>query len=73
MAAWGGQGNGRGSRGQEQGHRRAVTSQGVQRPDRSAGENALALFLVGDNLRKGAALNAVQIAELVADELRAAR
>ena len=26
----------------------------------------LALFVVGDNLRKGAALNAVQIAELVA-------
>jgi len=29
-------------------------------------ENGLALFCVGDNLRKGAALNAVQIAELVA-------
>ncbi|OLT41214.1 aspartate-semialdehyde dehydrogenase [Saccharomonospora sp. CUA-673] len=29
----------------------------------------LALFLAGDNLRKGAALNAVQIAELVADRL----
>ena len=26
-------------------------------------ENGLALFLTGDNLRKGAALNAVQIAE----------
>jgi aspartate-semialdehyde dehydrogenase len=25
--------------------------------------NALALFLSGDNLRKGAALNAIQIAE----------
>ncbi|MBU7599801.1 aspartate-semialdehyde dehydrogenase [Streptomyces sp. P38-E01] len=36
-------------------------------------ENGLALFLSNDNLRKGAALNAVQIAELVADELRAAR
>src|SRR5215211_405251 len=35
------------------------------RPDRAAGENALSLFLVGDNLRKGAALNAVQIAELL--------
>jgi len=35
------------------------------RPDRSAGENALTLFLVGDNLRKGAALNAVQVAELL--------
>lgn len=33
-------------------------------------ENALALFLSNDNLRKGAALNAVQIAELVAEELR---
>ena len=34
------------------------------RPDRSA-ENGLALFVVCDNLRKGAALNAIQIAELV--------
>ncbi|MFD9099693.1 aspartate-semialdehyde dehydrogenase [Streptomyces virginiae] len=33
-------------------------------------ENGLALFVSNDNLRKGAALNAVQIAELVADELR---
>ncbi|OEJ59018.1 aspartate-semialdehyde dehydrogenase [Streptomyces agglomeratus] len=33
-------------------------------------ENGLALFLSGDNLRKGAALNAVQIAELVAAELK---
>jgi aspartate-semialdehyde dehydrogenase len=33
------------------------------RPDRAGG--GLSLFLVGDNLRKGAALNAVQIAELV--------
>ena len=29
--------------------------------------NALALFVVGDNLRKGAALNAVQIAEALID------
>ena len=29
-------------------------------------DNGLALFLSGDNLRKGAALNAVQIAELLA-------
>ncbi len=36
------------------------------RPDR-AGEG-LSLFLVGDNLRKGAALNAVQVAELVLAE-----
>ncbi|MFJ3493222.1 aspartate-semialdehyde dehydrogenase [Streptomyces sp. NPDC086091] len=33
-------------------------------------EHGLALFVSNDNLRKGAALNAVQIAELVADELR---
>lgn len=32
--------------------------------------NGLALFVSNDNLRKGAALNAVQIAELVAAELR---
>jgi aspartate-semialdehyde dehydrogenase len=32
-------------------------------------ENGLALFLSNDNLRKGAALNAVQIAELVAAEI----
>lgn len=34
-------------------------------------ENGLALFVSNDNLRKGAALNAVQIAELVAAELTA--
>ncbi|MER5480234.1 aspartate-semialdehyde dehydrogenase [Streptomyces sp. NPDC002734] len=34
-------------------------------------ENGLALFVSNDNLRKGAALNAVQIAELVAAELSA--
>jgi aspartate-semialdehyde dehydrogenase len=33
-------------------------------------ENGLAFFISNDNLRKGAALNAVQIAELVAAELR---
>ena len=33
-------------------------------------ENGLAFFVSNDNLRKGAALNAVQIAELVADESR---
>ncbi len=33
-------------------------------------ENGLALFVSNDNLRKGAALNAVQIAELVAAELQ---
>ncbi|MEV7834512.1 aspartate-semialdehyde dehydrogenase [Streptomyces subrutilus] len=39
------------------------------RADETA-ENGLALFVSNDNLRKGAALNAVQIAELVAEELR---
>jgi aspartate-semialdehyde dehydrogenase len=34
-------------------------------------ENGLSLFVSNDNLRKGAALNAVQIAELVAAELSA--
>ncbi|MFM6951067.1 MAG: aspartate-semialdehyde dehydrogenase [Novosphingobium sp.] len=34
------------------------------RPDRSV-EHGIALFVVGDNLRKGAALNAVQIAEVL--------
>jgi aspartate-semialdehyde dehydrogenase len=34
------------------------------RPDRTV-ENGLALFVVADNLRKGAALNAIQIAELL--------
>ena len=38
------------------------------RPTRPS-SNGLALFLSNDNLRKGAALNAVQIAELVAAEL----
>ena len=33
------------------------------------GGRGLALFVVGDNLRKGAALNAIQIAELVAARL----
>ena len=33
------------------------------------GNRGLALFVSNDNLRKGAALNAVQIAELVAREL----
>jgi aspartate-semialdehyde dehydrogenase len=33
------------------------------------GDRGLALFISGDNLRKGAALNTVQIAELVAADL----
>lgn len=35
------------------------------------GGRGLALFIVGDNLRKGAALNAVQIAEIVAERIAA--
>ncbi|MCL3778476.1 MULTISPECIES: aspartate-semialdehyde dehydrogenase [unclassified Actinomyces] len=35
--------------------------------------HGISFFAVGDNLRKGAALNAVEIAELVAAELRSAR
>ena len=35
--------------------------------------HGISFFAVGDNLRKGAALNAVEIAELVAAEVRAAR
>ena len=37
---------------------------GRVRKDRTV-EHGLALFVVGDNLRKGAALNAVQIAEVL--------
>ncbi|MBK4348768.1 aspartate-semialdehyde dehydrogenase [Lacisediminihabitans changchengi] len=37
------------------------------------GNRGLALFISNDNLRKGAALNAVQIAELVAAQVSAAR
>ncbi|MET9512965.1 aspartate-semialdehyde dehydrogenase [Streptomyces flavidovirens] len=47
-----------------------VSYVGRIRQDETA-ENGLSLFLSGDNLRKGAALNAVQIAELVAAELKA--
>jgi aspartate-semialdehyde dehydrogenase len=37
------------------------------RPDSTVPDGrGLALFVVGDNLRKGAALNAVQIAEIIA-------
>ena len=35
-------------------------------------ENGLVLFIVGDNLRKGAALNAIQIAELLVAQQRVA-
>ena len=31
-------------------------------------ERGLVLFIVGDNLRKGAALNAIQIAELLLEQ-----
>jgi aspartate-semialdehyde dehydrogenase len=40
------------------------------RPDRAAEANGLVLFLACDNLVKGAALNAIQIAELLLDGAR---
>ena len=39
----------------------------------TAAENGIALYLSSDNLRKGAALNAIQIAELLLDSRAAAR
>ncbi|HZT84423.1 MAG TPA: Asd/ArgC dimerization domain-containing protein [Gaiellaceae bacterium] len=42
------------------------------RPDRAAEGNGLVLFLACDNLVKGAALNAIQIAELLLEPARAA-
>ena len=42
------------------------------RPDRAAEGNGLVLFLACDNLVKGAALNALQIAELLLEPARAA-
>jgi aspartate-semialdehyde dehydrogenase len=42
------------------------------RPDRAMDGNGLALFLACDNLNKGAALNAIQIAELLLERQRAA-
>lgn len=49
-----------------------ATFVGRIRQDQSVpGGKGLILFVVGDNLRKGAALNAVQIAEIVAREHRA--
>jgi aspartate-semialdehyde dehydrogenase len=42
------------------------------RPDRAAETNGLVLFLACDNLVKGAALNAIQIAELLLARARAA-
>jgi aspartate-semialdehyde dehydrogenase len=41
------------------------------RPDRAAEGNGLVLFLACDNLVKGAALNALQIAELLLEPARA--
>jgi aspartate-semialdehyde dehydrogenase len=41
------------------------------RPDRAADGNGLVLFLACDNLVKGAALNAIQIAELLLEPARA--
>jgi aspartate-semialdehyde dehydrogenase len=49
---------------------RDVTLVGRLRRDNTVpGGRGLALFVVGDNLRKGAALNAVQIAELLLERL----
>ena len=42
-----------------------VVSVGRIRRDETA-KNGLAFFVVGDNLRKGAALNTIQIAEILA-------
>ena len=42
------------------------------RPDRAGDEHGIALFLSCDNLRKGAALNALQIAELLLERARVA-
>ncbi len=41
----------------------------IRQDGAAEGKKGLALFVSGDNLRKGAALNAVQIAELVAERL----
>ncbi|WP_062200309.1 aspartate-semialdehyde dehydrogenase [Demequina salsinemoris] len=43
----------------------------IRQDGAAEGNRGLALFVSGDNLRKGAALNAVQIAELVAERLTA--
>jgi aspartate-semialdehyde dehydrogenase len=45
---------------------------GRVRPDRAGDEHGIALFLSCDNLRKGAALNALQIAELLLERARVA-
>jgi aspartate-semialdehyde dehydrogenase len=39
----------------------------------TASENGIALYLSSDNLRKGAALNAIKIAELLLEGVAAAR
>jgi aspartate-semialdehyde dehydrogenase len=49
-----------------------TTLVGRIRQDPGTDGRGLAIFISGDNLRKGAALNAVQIAELVAERLEAA-
>ncbi|MDN4473911.1 aspartate-semialdehyde dehydrogenase [Demequina zhanjiangensis] len=43
----------------------------IRQDGAAEGKRGLALFVSGDNLRKGAALNAVQIAEILADKLTA--
>ena len=55
----------------DHGHRQTLARGEVGRVRRDcAFENGLAFWVSGDQLLKGAALNAVQIAELVAAELR---
>ena len=47
----------------------AASSAAIRQDPGVDGERGLALFVSNDNLRKGAALNTVQIAELVAADL----
>jgi aspartate-semialdehyde dehydrogenase len=41
----------------------------IRRDATVADDRGLSLFVAGDNLRKGAALNAIQIAEVLAERL----
>ena len=47
--------------------RRPLRSCGARRRRDGSRRNGLALWVVADNIRKGAALNGVQIAELLAE------
>ena len=59
---WGARPSGRGGPGTRGRHRDGRGAR-RSRPPRQSAENGLVLFLACDNLRKGAALNAIQIAE----------